>query len=132
MRLSTPRRCPGSHLQTNEPTVFRHLWLQYDRLLDIHSSTSVMKYKNNEDNNNVFNRATSLSFLREITCTKEHQTDIDVQHQHSGPSGLDSDGWKRILTSKVFGDCGKDLRVAVANATKRICTEDMRTVHSHR
>ena len=43
----------------------------------------------------------------------------------SGPSGLDSDGWKRILTSRVYGDCGKDLRIAMANATKSLCTESV-------
>jgi hypothetical protein len=28
----------------------------------------------------------------------------------SGPSGLDADGWRRILVSKNFGNVGKDLR----------------------
>ena len=38
----------------------------------------------------------------------------------SGPLGLDADGWSRILAPKMFGDCGKDLREAIANATKSI------------
>ena len=38
----------------------------------------------------------------------------------SGPLGLDADGWRRILAPKMFGDCGKDLREAIANATKSI------------
>ena len=28
----------------------------------------------------------------------------------AGPSGLDADGWRRILVSKNYGTCGNDLR----------------------
>ena len=31
-----------------------------------------------------------------------------------GPSGLDADGWRRILVSKNFGSVEKDLRCALA------------------
>lgn len=41
----------------------------------------------------------------------------------SGPSGLDADGWRKPLTSKVYGDCGGDLRTAIANVIKKLCTE---------
>ena len=43
----------------------------------------------------------------------------------SGPSGMDADGWRKPLTSKVYGDCGVDLRTALANFTKRVCREDV-------
>ena len=46
----------------------------------------------------------------------------------SGPSGLDADGWRKPLTSKVYGENGRDLRTALANVTKKICRED---VHDH-
>ena len=36
----------------------------------------------------------------------------------SGPSGMDADGWRKPFTSKVYGDCGVDLRTALANFTK--------------
>ena len=32
-----------------------------------------------------------------------------------GPSELDSDSWRRILTSKYFGSAGNDLQSALAN-----------------
>ena len=41
----------------------------------------------------------------------------------SGPSGLDGDGWRHILTSRRFGDAGSDLRVAIATFTRSICTQ---------
>ena len=37
-----------------------------------------------------------------------------------GPSGLDADGWRKMLTSKVFGSCTFDLRKAVADFIKYI------------
>ena len=43
----------------------------------------------------------------------------------SGPSGIDSDGWKRILTSKDYGDANRDLRRALALMIKSICTESI-------
>ena len=43
----------------------------------------------------------------------------------SGPSEMDADGWRKPLTSKVYGDCGVDLRTALANFTKRMCREDV-------
>lgn len=41
----------------------------------------------------------------------------------SGPSGLDADGWKKILTSKVDGESGKDLRVTSAKVVKKMCVQ---------
>ena len=38
----------------------------------------------------------------------------------SGPSGIDADGWKRILTSKQFGKSSIDLYKAFAEAIKKI------------
>ena len=40
----------------------------------------------------------------------------------SGPSGLDADGWRRILTSRVYGLAGEDLRKAIASFARKICT----------
>ena len=40
----------------------------------------------------------------------------------SGPSGMDADGWRKPLASKVYGDSGRDLRKALASVIKRLCT----------
>ena len=40
----------------------------------------------------------------------------------SGPSGLDADGWRRILTSRVYGLAGEDLRKTIASFARKICT----------
>jgi hypothetical protein len=41
----------------------------------------------------------------------------------AGPSGLDADGWRRILISKNYGNIGKDLRSAIAKLTQKLCTQ---------
>ena len=41
----------------------------------------------------------------------------------SGPSGLDGDGWRKILVFRSYGKINAGLRRAVANVTKKICTE---------
>ena len=41
----------------------------------------------------------------------------------SGPSGLDADGWRKILVSKSYRTINADLRRAFANVIKKICTE---------
>ena len=38
----------------------------------------------------------------------------------SGPSGLDADGWRRILVLKNFGAAGHNLRSALATFAKRL------------
>ena len=40
-----------------------------------------------------------------------------------GPSGVDADGWRRILVSRDYGDSGNDLRKAIASLIKKICIE---------
>ena len=40
-----------------------------------------------------------------------------------GPSGLDSDNWRRILISKNYASHGKDLRIAIAKMTQKLCTQ---------
>ena len=45
----------------------------------------------------------------------------------AGPSGVDADGWRRILVSRNFGDDGKDLRDALASFARKLCTENMVT-----
>ena len=45
----------------------------------------------------------------------------------SDPSGLDADGWKRILLSKNFGESYSDLCQTLAKVTKKLCTEELST-----
>ena len=45
----------------------------------------------------------------------------------SGPSGLDADGWKRILLSKNFGELSSDLFQTLAKVTKKLCSEELST-----
>ena len=40
----------------------------------------------------------------------------------SGPSAMDEYGWRKILRSNNFGDTNVDLRKAIANFIKKICT----------
>ena len=40
-----------------------------------------------------------------------------------GPSGVDSNGFRRILTCKSFKRSGTELCAAIASMTKRLCTE---------
>ena len=40
----------------------------------------------------------------------------------SGPSGMDAEGWKRLLTSNSFGQSSQDLCKAVAAAARKLCT----------
>ena len=40
----------------------------------------------------------------------------------AGPSGLDTDGWKRIFTSNQFGDSTNDLCKTFAEVIKKLCT----------
>ena len=42
-----------------------------------------------------------------------------------GPSGMDADGWKRILVSKSFKSNGKELRSAIAKFSQILCTQDI-------
>ena len=48
---------------------------------------------------------------------------IKKTHGSAGPSGLDADGWRRILLSANFGTSGEDLRKAIADMTKRLCRD---------
>ena len=41
----------------------------------------------------------------------------------SGPSGMDADGWRKVLTSKQFGDSSTDLCKTLANVIKKLCIE---------
>ena len=41
----------------------------------------------------------------------------------SGSSGLDADGWRRILTSNSFGTASSDLRKSVADFIKKLCSK---------
>ena len=41
----------------------------------------------------------------------------------SGPSGMDGDGWRRLLTSKQYGQESTDLCKAIARLAKTLCTD---------
>ena len=43
----------------------------------------------------------------------------------SSPSGLDADGWKRILFSKDFGESSSGLCHTLAKVTKKLCSEEL-------
>ena len=44
----------------------------------------------------------------------------------AGPSDIDTDGWKRILTSNQFDNCSNDLCKTFVEVIKRLClTEDL-------
>ena len=43
----------------------------------------------------------------------------------SDPSGLDADGWRKMLTSKVFSSCTSDLRKAIADFIKHISINEI-------
>ena len=45
----------------------------------------------------------------------------------SGPSGMDADGWRRILASSQFGTASLDLRKAFAEMIKKLCIEEIST-----
>ena len=40
-----------------------------------------------------------------------------------GPTGIDADGWRRILCSKHFAPINTQLSEAVASTAKRLCRE---------
>jgi len=40
----------------------------------------------------------------------------------SGPSGMDADGWRRIILSNCFGESSNEFCKALATATKKLCT----------
>ena len=48
----------------------------------------------------------------------------------AGPSGMDADGWRRILISKNYGTVGKDLRTAIAKMTQLLCTREVQMFNS--
>ena len=46
----------------------------------------------------------------------------------AGPSGLDADGWRRMLVSKNFGKTGKDLRVSIAKMAQNLCSREVQEI----
>ena len=46
----------------------------------------------------------------------------------SGPSGLDADGWRRILVSKNFGRTSTELRKSIAEMACVLCTKEIEFV----
>ena len=48
----------------------------------------------------------------------------------SGPSGLDADGWRKILTSRSFGTVSSKLRKTFALFVKSLCVEEIKNAES--
>ena len=48
----------------------------------------------------------------------------------SGPSGLDADGWRRMLTSREIVTPSTDLRKTFIQFIKRLCIEELETATS--
>ena len=48
----------------------------------------------------------------------------------SGASGLDADGWRKILTSRSFGTASSDLHKTFALFVKRLCLEKIKNAES--
>ena len=48
----------------------------------------------------------------------------------SGPSGLDADEWRRMLTSREFGTSLTDLRKTFAQVMKKLCIEELESTTS--
>ena len=49
---------------------------------------------------------------------------IEKTRDSAGPSGLDADGWRRILMSGNFGSSGEDFRKKIADMTKPLCRDN--------
>ena len=47
-----------------------------------------------------------------------------------GPSGLDADGWRRILASKHFGKVGSDFRSTLATFSRTLCRKEVEIITS--
>ena len=48
-----------------------------------------------------------------------------ITQEGSGPSGIDTDSWRRNLVSRDYRDAGNDLRKAIALLIKKICIEEI-------
>ena len=45
----------------------------------------------------------------------------------SGPSGMDTDGWRRILASNGFGTANNNIWKTFAHVVKKLCTDLIET-----
>ena len=73
------------------------------------------------------NLVTGLSFTS-IDAEKVSAAALHTQGG-AGPSGLDADGFKRMLCSRQFKSQGTDLCKAIANLTQRLCAEHVDPSH---
>ena len=44
----------------------------------------------------------------------------------ASPSGIDAEGWRRILISRNYGTTGKDLQSSIAKMTQILCTREIK------
>ena len=51
-------------------------------------------------------------------------------HGGSGPSGMDADGWRHILASRMYSGASDDLRKELAKFIKQLCTEKIHLEYS--
>ena len=68
--------------------------------------------------------------LQNITESTIANTALRTKGSNS-PSGLDADGWRRILVSKNFGIAGHSLRSALASFERRISTTETEVLVSN-
>ena len=50
---------------------------------------------------------------------------VEITQGDPRPSGMDADGWRRILVSRDYGDPGNNLHKAVASLIKKICIKEI-------
>ena len=60
----------------------------------------------------------------DITTEKVRKAVINTKGG-SRPSGLDADGWCRLLASNCFGDSSSDLCRAIASFTRKLCSKKL-------
>ena len=72
--------------------------------------------------------------LHNIHPVKFHLIDVEIiskaatrTKESSGPSGMDANGWRKILASNNFGIWSNDLRKAFANVVEKLCTDLVET-----
>ena len=72
--------------------------------------------------------------LQNLHLVKSQSTDEEMIRKAairtkggSGPAGMDSDGWRRILASNNFGTSSSGHRQTSANVVQKLCTDLMET-----
>ena len=70
--------------------------------------------------------ATNIHPIRFESITGEEVWKVAMRTKGcSGPSGLDADGWRKILTSTTYGESVSNVSQAVARFIRKICTRKL-------